>query len=147
MADMPNSTVPLPAPVRAFLEEPQVASVATIDEDGTPRQAVVWYRLEPDGRILVNSRTPRRWCLNLLREPRAAISVVDQRDAYRWIGLTARVDEVVDDVERARDDIVELAHRYHPEGPTDASISAFRTQPRVSFLLRVTGVHDHLEDD
>ena len=56
------------------------------------------------------------------------------------------MDEVVDDLERARDDIVALAHRYHPEGPDASLIAAFRTQPRVTFLVRVTGVHDHLED-
>ena len=56
------------------------------------------------------------------------------------------VDEVVDDVERARDDIVALAHRYRPEGPTEASVATFRSQPRVTFLVRITGVHDHLED-
>ncbi len=143
---MPTPLATLTPEVRAFLEHPMVASIASVDPDGAPRQAVVWYRLEPDGRILVNSRTPRRWCLNLLREPRVALSVVDHHDLYRWIGLTAEVDEVVDDVERARDDIVALAHRYRPEGPTASAIAAFRSQPRVTFLLRVTGVHDHLED-
>jgi PPOX class probable F420-dependent enzyme len=137
----------LPAPVRAFLEAPNVASVATVDDDGTPRQAVAWYRLEPDGRILLNSRTPRRWCTNLSRDPRVSLSVIDAADPYRWLGITGVVDEVVaDDVERARDDIVALAHRYHPEGPTESSIAAFRTQPRVTFLVRITGIHDHLED-
>jgi len=29
-----------------------------------------WYRLEADDRILLNSRTPRRWCLNLLGDRR-----------------------------------------------------------------------------
>ncbi len=143
---MPNPTATLTPEVRAFLEGPMVASIASVDPDGTPRQAVVWYRLEPDGRILVNSRTPRRWCTNLMREPRVALSVVDHRDLYRWIGITAQVDEVVEDVERSRDDIVALAHRYHPEGPSASSIAGFRSQPRVTFLLRVTGVHDHLED-
>jgi len=143
---MPNPSVTLTPEVRAFLEHPMVASIASVDPDGTPRQAVVWYRVEPDGRILVNSRTPRRWCTNLQREPRVALSVVDHHDLYRWVGITAEVDEVVDDVERARDDIVALAHRYRPEGPTASSIAAFRSQPRVTFLLRVTGVHDHLED-
>src|SRR3954469_7115062 len=147
MPPMPTPAPALSVAVRAFLDEPHVASVATVDADGGPRQAVVWFRLEPDDRILVNSRTPRRWCLNLLREPRTAISIVDQRDAYRWVGLTAVVDEVVEDVERARDDIVSLAHRYRPGGPTPESIASFRSQPRVSFRLRLTGVHDHLEDD
>jgi PPOX class probable F420-dependent enzyme len=137
---------PLTDAVRRFLVDPHVASVATTDPDGAPRQAVAWYRVEPDDRILLNSRTPRRWCTNLLRDGRVALSVVDGTDPYRWVGLTGVVDEVVEDVERARDDIVALAHRYHPEGPTASSIATFRTQPRVTFLVRVTGVHDHLED-
>ncbi len=43
-------------------------------------------------------------------------------------------------------DIVALAHRYHPEGPSPASIATFRRQPRVSFLIRIDAVHDELED-
>jgi PPOX class probable F420-dependent enzyme len=143
---MPTSSTSLSDAARDFLGGLHVATIATIDEDGAPRQAVAWYRLEPDGRILLNSRTPRRWCLNLLRDPRVALSVIDGTDGYRWLGLTGRVDEVVQDVDRARDDIVALAHRYHPEGPSAESIATFRHQPRVSFLVRIMGVHDHLED-
>jgi len=29
---------------------------------------------------------------------------------------------------------------------TIAAVAAFRSQPRVTFLIRITGVHDHLED-
>lgn len=143
---MPTSHSTLTDAVRRFLAFLNVASIATVDEDGAPRQAVAWYRLEADDRILLNSRTPRRWCTNLIREPRVALSIIDGADPYRWIGLTGIVDELVDDVDRARDDIVALAHRYHPEGPSPSSIAAFRVQPRVTFLVRITGVHDHMED-
>lgn len=144
---MPSPDDPALSPAqRAFLEQPNVVSIATVDPDGAPRQTVAWFRLEGDGRILLNSRTPRRWCLNLVRDRRTALSIIDGGDPYRWVGLTGVVDEVIDEVGRARDDIVALAHRYHPEGPSPASIAAFRTQPRVTFLVRVTGVHDHLED-
>lgn len=147
MLHMPISRSSLTDAARRFLAGPHVASVATLDPDGTPRQAVAWYRLEPDDRILLNSRTPRRWCTNLLRDGRVSLAIVDGADAYRWLGLSGVVDEVIaDDVERARDDIVALAHRYHPEGPSAASVATFRRQPRVSFLVRVTAVHDHLED-
>ena len=77
---------------------------------------------------------------------RVALSVIDGGDGYRWLGLTGEVDEVIEDVDRARDDIVALAHRYHPEGPSASLIAAFRSQPRVSFLVRITGIHDHLGD-
>jgi PPOX class probable F420-dependent enzyme len=143
---MPERNPLLSEAVRGFLAAPHVASIATTDDDGAPRQAVAWYRLDDDDRMLVNSRLPRRWCANLLRDPRLAMSIVDGSDPYRWIGLTGVVDEVEEDVERARDDIVALAHRYHPEGPSASSIAMFRTQPRVSFRVRITGVHDHLED-
>jgi PPOX class probable F420-dependent enzyme len=142
---MPTVTTLSPA-ARTFLEGRHVMSIASLDPDGAPRQAVAWYRLEPDGRILFNSRTPRRWCLNVMRDGRVALSVIDPADGQVWLGMTGVVDEVIEDVERARDDIVALAHRYHPEGPTEESIATFRTQPRVTFLVRITGVHDHLED-
>ena len=73
MAVMPNPDPALTPEVRAFLEEPRVVTIATIDPDGAPRQAVAWYRLEPDGRILVNSRTPRRWPREPPPNPRAAL--------------------------------------------------------------------------
>jgi hypothetical protein len=140
-------TTPVLSPAAlAFIAKPRFASVASVDPDGAPRQAVAWYAVEPDGRILLNSRTPRRWCLNLMERPAVAISVIDGTDGYRWIGLTGVVEEVIEDVERARGDIVALAHRYHPEGPKASLLAAFRSQPRVSFLVRITSAHDHLED-
>jgi len=145
MAAMPTpERATLSDAARTLLEQPAFATIATIDPDGAPRQAVVWYRLDPDERILLNSRTPRLWCTNLQRDGRVAISVVDPANGYRWLGLTGVVDEVVEDLERAREDIVALAFRYHPEG-TEESVASFRTQPRVTFLVRITGIHDHLE--
>ena len=146
MAPMPYSTDTLSGAALAFLDAPRFATVATTDDDGAPRQTVIWYRIEADGRILLNGRHPRRWCENLLRDPRVAISVVDSEDGYHWLGITGVVDEVIEDLGPARDHIVELAHRYHPEGPDETLITAFRTQPRITYLVRVTGVHDHLED-
>lgn len=142
---MPTDSPILTPRLRAFLEQPLALSVASVDADGTPHQAVVWFVLTNDDRILLNSKTPRRWCTNLMTDPRVALSVIDPDDPYSWLGIAGVVDEVITEVERARDDIVSLAHRYHPEGPTASSIAAFRTQPRVTFLVRVTAIHDHLE--
>ena len=58
----------LPDHVRRFLAEPRYAAVATIDEDGAPRQAVVWFLLDGDT-IVVNSLDGRRWPTNLRRDP------------------------------------------------------------------------------
>ncbi len=135
----------LPPAHAAFLAGRHYATVATLDEDGAPRQVVVWYARLDDGRILINSRHPRRWCRNLIRDGRVALAITEQ--PYRWLGVTGVVDEVVEDVDRARDDIVALARRYSEDGSVDPGVEAsFRSQPRVTFLVRITGVHDHLED-
>jgi PPOX class probable F420-dependent enzyme len=142
----PLAQVTLDGRQRAFLERPLFVALATIDPDGAPRQALIWYRLEADGRILLNSLAGRRWPSNLERDGRVALAVTDPEDGYVWLGLTGRVDEIDVDLERARDDIVALAHRYHPEGPTAASLAGFRSQRRVTFRVAIDGVHDHLED-
>ena len=143
----PSPTLPaLLAPrLRAFLDRRLFASLATVDPDGAPRQAVIWYRLEDDGRLMINSLTGRRWPANLERDGRVAISIVSDDDGYSWLGLTGRVDEIDRDLEHARDDIVALAHRYRDQ-PTPSSIAGFRSQQRVTFRIAVDSIHDHLED-
>lgn len=130
--------------VRKFLERPLYATIATVGTGRAPHQAVIWYRLEPDGRVLVNSRSPRRWPEELERERQASLSMIDLEDPLRWVGLQAVVETVVDDVARARDDIVALSVRYGEED--EESTAAFRTQQRISFRLRVVAVADHLDD-
>lgn len=143
-------SVPAPATlsahVRAFLREPRrFAILATIDADGAPRQAVTWFTLADDDSIWINSRRGRRWPANLDADGRVAMAILDLDDPDRWVGLTAGLVETVDDVERAREDIVALAHRYRPEGPDPDDLAAYRQQPRVMFRFAITGVHDHLE--
>ena len=138
------AAVELSERVRAFLARPLYPSLATASADGEPHQAVIWYRLEDDGRIMLNSRAGRRWPNELIANRRGSLAVTDLDDPFKWVGLQLVVDEIVDDVEQARDDIVALAVRY--DEADDESEARFRSQPRISFYLRITGVHDHLED-
>lgn len=135
--------VRIPERIRAFLEVPRVVSVATIGADGAPHQAAAWFRLDPDDRILLNSRTPRRWPADLRRDGRCSIAVIDADDGLRWIGVQGVVETIIDDVELARDDICDLAVRYASDTPEQ--LAAFRSQGRISFRIRITGLHDHLD--
>ncbi|MEA2549583.1 MAG: hypothetical protein QOE42_2181 [Chloroflexota bacterium] len=130
---------------RTFLEDPLFASVGTTDANGAPRQAVIWYRLEDDGRILLNSRLTRFWPANLQRDGRVSLAVIGP-DGYSWLGLFGHVVEVDDDHDRALADIVALAWRYHPDGPATAELDSYAAYPRVTFRIAIDGVHDHLED-
>ena len=70
---------------RAFLSQPHFATIATLDPDGTPRQAVIWYPLEGD-ELVINSAMGRRWPTNLLRDPRISIAVTDASTAIAGSG-------------------------------------------------------------
>lgn len=145
---MPDPTS-FTAPVHAFLAVPRrFMTLATVDPDGTPRQAVVWYRLDPDGRIVLNSADGRRWPANLRREPRCALSVMDGADGYAFVALIGRVVETIDDQAVAQADIAGLARAYHGDDKarTEAALCRFRTQHRVSFRIEITSVYEHLED-
>lgn len=150
----PASAVPttpaaasLPDRVRAFLAANRFASLATVDPDGSPRQAVVWYRLD-GGAIVVNSKAGRRWPSNLERDPRVSLAVGDQSDGYRWVGLTGTA-TLIDDQPTAQADIAEMARRYHADDPAKAERlirDQFERQRRLSFRIAIDAVHDHLDD-
>ena len=140
-------TAALPDPIRSFLSDLRFATISTIDPDGAPRHAVIWYRFE-DGEIVINSRVGRRWPNNLLRDPRIAFSVVDQADGYRWVGLEGNVRAVTDQAS-AQADIAEMARRYHAHEPEEAERlirDGFERQERISFRFRADSFHDHLDD-
>lgn len=143
-----SSSTPLPDHVRAFLAaNGRFATLATLDPDSAPRQAVIWYRLDPDGRIVVNSADGRRWPANLRRRPRCSVLIADPANGYSFVALTGRVEETIDEQAIAQADIAGLAHRYHADDPAAAErvIARFRTQHRVTFRIAVQAIHDHLE--
>ena len=140
----PTPKLELSDRIRAFLAEPNYATLATVGADGEPHQAVIWFRFDDDGSILVNSRAGRRWPAELRGDRRCALAVTDRNDPFKWVGVQAIVESVVDDVEAAREDIVALSVHYGEFSPE--SEARFRSQPRISFRLRVVGAHDHLDD-
>ena len=132
--------------IRGFLDDTRFATIATIDPDGTPRQAVVWYTLGDDA-VVINSAVGRRWPANLVRDGRISVVVTDPVDSYRWVGLSGRV-EVIDDQPTAQADIAGMARRYHADEPEKAERlirDRFEQQTRISFRIRIDAVHDELD--
>ena len=132
--------------IRAFLDDIRFATISTIDPDGTPRQAVIWYTLDGD-EIVIDSAVGRRWPSNLLRDPRIAFSVVDAADGYRWVGMTGVV-RAVEDQPTAQADIAAMARRYHAAEPDEAERlihERFERQARISFRFHALTLHDHTE--
>ncbi len=121
--------------IRAFLAAPRFATIATLDPDGGPHQAVIWYALDGDS-LIVNSRVERRWPRNLDRDGRVAVAVYETEAPYHWVGLEGRA-ERLHDGEAATLDIEALARRYgrDPE--------RYRGQARVSFRISIDSAFDY----
>jgi PPOX class probable F420-dependent enzyme len=125
---MPSPS-PIPDDVRRFLDALNWASIATINEDGSPHQAMIWYLLDGDA-VVVNSRAGRRWPENIEREPRVSLAIHDHDKPEHWVGLRGR-GRLVRRGDAALADIEALARRYGDD-PT-----RFRGQERVTFEIRV----------
>jgi len=84
--------------VRAVLESDAVATVVTLDPDGTPHVSSAWVGLEDD-EIVIGTLDDQRKLRNLRRDPRIALalqsSVVNRWGLREYLVLngTARVTE------------------------------------------------------
>lgn len=116
--------------------------IATLNADGSPHQAVVWYLVGDDGdTLIVNSAEGRRWPTNLRRDPRMSLAV---EDGLEWVGLDGTV-EIVDDPAQGQADIAAMARLNDPPEVAEPSIrNQFERQRRVSFRLRPTRIHAEL---
>ena len=136
----------IPDDIRTFIDDIRFATISTINPDGAPWQAVVWYTVEGD-EIVLNSKVGRRWPNNLLRDQRIAFSVIDDADGDRWIGLTGLV-TVVEDQATAQADIAGMARRYHAADPEEAERlihREFEQQTRISFRMRPLAATRHFD--
>jgi PPOX class probable F420-dependent enzyme len=100
---------PVPSDVVEFLVRPNPAVVATLRPDGSPHTAATWYEWD-DGRVLLNMDTTRVRLGYLRRDPRVALTVLDENDWYRHVSLIGRVVSIEPDERLA--DIDRLAQRY-----------------------------------
>lgn len=134
-ATLAASAGTIPAGIRRFLEAPRIATISTLNPDGSPHQAVVWYDLDGDDLVL-NSRPDRRWPANLGRDPRISIAVPEADRPYHWVGLAGRAAELRRGPQAVAD-IQALARRYgRPEAP-------YAGQDRVTFRVTVERTYEY----
>jgi PPOX class probable F420-dependent enzyme len=101
--------VPVPPEVAEFLSLPNPAVIATLRPDGSPHTVPTWYDWE-DGRVLLNMEATRLRLSFLRRDPRAALTALDEQSWYRHVSLIGRVVSIEEDADLT--DIDRLAVRY-----------------------------------
>lgn len=96
--------------VRALLDGPNFAHVATLLPSGAPHSAPVWVGLEGD-RIAFLTSPGSRKARNLERDPRVAISITARDNPFAMAQVRGRVAERLEG-EAAWAVIDRLSHKY-----------------------------------
>ena len=95
-----------------LLQEPNFATVATLNRDGSAQLSIVW--IDWDGeRVLFNTAAGRAKPRNLERDPRVSALVLDREDGYRWVAVRGAAQLTT---EGADEHIDKLARKYTGEG-------------------------------
>lgn len=84
--------IPLSNEIRALLDSPNFAHLATLMPDGSPQSVPAWVGREGD-RILICTGEGSLKATNTRRDPRVAVSIVNFHDLYQEAQLRGRVVE------------------------------------------------------
>lgn len=125
-------SVPLQPEDLDLLHERQIASVATLNPDGSVHLTPVW--VDTDGQaVLFNTAEGRVKHRNIVRDPRVSVLVVDKADDHRWLSVRGTAELVH---EGADDDIDRLAKKY-----LGVESYPFRQPSEVRVTVKVTAEH------
>jgi PPOX class probable F420-dependent enzyme len=126
---------------RAFLSEKRYAVLATLNNDGSVQQTVMWYLLEGNT-IVMNTKKGRIKDRNLRRDSRISICVPE---GYSYITISGTA-ELNEDPETGQRDIYRLAVRYNGEAAAQRQmIEGFSKEQRETIYLPIQHVIEDLE--
>ena len=104
----------LSAEQASLFEEPNFATVATTNPDGSAQLSIVW--IDWDGNhVVFNTAAGRVKPRNIERDPRVSVLVIDGKDGYRWVAVRGRAELTT---EGADEHIDRMARKYSGEGWT-----------------------------
>jgi len=117
----------------ADLLDGQVATLATIDDDGFPQATEVWFLLD-DGEIKLSLNTARRKTINLVSRPQCSLLILDLANPYRYIEVrgTARI---------APDDDYAFASKVGAKYNADLKVHDQPGESRVVVTIEPTKIH------
>jgi len=94
---------------RELIERPVLASLSTLNADGSPQISPLWIDLDGDN-VVFNTAKGRVKARNIERDPRVAATVIDPSDAYNVVAFRGTVIDVT--TTGADDHIDWLARKY-----------------------------------
>jgi len=94
---------------RALIARPVLASLATLNGDGSPQITPLWVDLDGDD-VLFNTAEGRKKARNMEKDARVAVTVIDPDDQYNVVAFRGTVVDVTTDGADAHID--SLAKKY-----------------------------------
>jgi PPOX class probable F420-dependent enzyme len=94
---------------RTLINRPVLATLATLNPDGSPQATPLWLDLDGD-EVRFNTARHRKKARNLERDGRVAVTVIDPDDPYDVVAFEGTVVDVTTD--GADDHIDALARKY-----------------------------------
>jgi PPOX class probable F420-dependent enzyme len=96
--------------IRKFFEGKNFAFLSSLMKDGSPHVTPTWVDIEDDN-ILINTALGRIKQMNISRDPRIALSIIDRDNQYEMVTVRGKVTEqITGDV--AEKHIDKLARKY-----------------------------------
>lgn len=111
----------------------QVATLATLDQDGRPQLTEVWFLADGD-EMRISLNTSRQKVRNLQRDPRCSVLLLDLANPYRYLELRG-------DAEITPDDDYAFADRLGGKYGADLRQNDKPGETRVVVTIRPTRVH------
>ena len=119
---------------RALISRPVLASLATLNPDGSPQITPLWVDLDGDD-VVFNTAQGRKKARNLERDVRVAVTVIDPDDQYNVVAFRGTVTDVTTDGADAHIDA--LAKKY-------LGVDSYPMRRDDEIRIRVTVRTDHI---
>jgi PPOX class probable F420-dependent enzyme len=119
---------------RALIARPVLASLATLNPDGSPQITPLWVDLDGDD-VVFNTSQGRKKARNLERDGRVAVTVIDPDDQYNVVAFRGTVTDVTTDGADAHIDA--LAKKY-------LGVDTYPMRSDDEVRIRVTVHTDHI---
>jgi PPOX class probable F420-dependent enzyme len=124
-----------PAELDAFLAQPTVAVLGTVDDRGRPRQAPVWFRWSEGAAWMFTRRTSLKW-RNLHARPYASLCVDLRTPPYSAAILQGPV-EAVEDPALLYEHVLAMSRAYYGDEKGRAFSERYRDSP-ATVLFRLS---------
>jgi len=119
---------------RALIARPVLASLATLNPDGSPQITPLWVDRDGDD-VVFNTAQGRKKARNLERDSRVAVTVIDPDDQYNVVAFRGTVTDV--STEGADAHIDSLAKKY-------LGVDTYPMRREGEVRIRVTVRTDHI---